>query len=403
MFPEGGGVPKDPKVAEVPLDPLPQPTGTTGIHRELPGRITVPRNPVLVDVPRDGGSRLANSLGPIISELYRVDDCPYPDPLARVLGYRVADAPDGTPVQTIEIFRVAGTASERVFISPVAGSSAAPETVRNNIVDPAASEDVTAYVLVATDGKGRTVSRRVNVHYANPDPTFEVVRMNMYPDSRRQQFIFKLGNLALGAGQKTARITVINSRGQTVHSQVNDFVPIDGISGYPTEFFTTVSDYTFNLYLDSGIQFLRNGHVVVNDQDHPEFRVKFDFNLVRPARCSFGQRTISYEYHSRAVPAPVEPEPETTEPADTNDGYRYRISCDCTYDPRPGDADPSTYEAPDFENETVQIQSCLSNERGVQWPCNSLPGRRRWASTTCIASSWEQLDEEPTCHAIAIP
>ncbi|RKZ06974.1 hypothetical protein DRQ25_12700 [Candidatus Fermentibacteria bacterium] len=401
MFPEGGGVPKDPKVAEVPLDPLPQPTGTTGIHRELPGRITVPRNPVLVDVPRDGGSRLANGLGPIISELYRVEDCPYPDPLARVLGYRVANSPDGTAVKTVEIFRVIGAASERIYMSPEAGSSAAPETVKDNIIDPSASVNVSAYVLVATDVNGRIKSKRLNVNYVSSVPTFEFTRKD-YGEAHSQIFTFRMGGLALNRGI-SAQLEVSNSFGRMVHEESVDSISITGISEYPTDYYSRVT--TIVLIFHTSAELLSDGSAAVGGSIYPEYKITFNLDLVRQPRCSFGQRTISLEYNSRSETAtiPAAPEPAAPESTDSNDGYRYRISCDCTYDPMTGDADPSTYEAPDFENETVRIQSCLSNDRGVQWPCNRLPRWRGWASTSCIASSWEQLDEEPTCHADAIP
>ena len=158
------------------------------------GSITQPKVPgtkgVLTPGPSGAKVPLPGGIGPLIQEFSRIPSaCPYPDPKAPILRYRVSPAPDGTAVARVQIWRsLASGASELVYSgSKIEGTG--------GVADPGARADTTAYVLQVTDRRNRSLSQRLPFQYKDPrglQRNIQPARLRASYDSTRRDYAYEL-------------------------------------------------------------------------------------------------------------------------------------------------------------------------------------------------------------------
>jgi hypothetical protein len=178
----------------------------------MPGVTDVPKlTPLKTKDPSQ--KDLVSTIGPTIHEFSRVNGtCPYPDPKARILRYRVGPAADGTPVARIRVWRNFATgASALAYSSPGSGSLELRLENEAGLADAGADPRTVAFVLQATDARDRSTSMRLPFQYDGPSElnrNIKITRVAVQYDRTRRDYVYDVNVAVRGVSIESMTATL---------------------------------------------------------------------------------------------------------------------------------------------------------------------------------------------------
>ena len=336
----------------------------------------------------------AEALGPIIDRFYRVHTCPYPDPEATILAYHIGRAPDGALASQVEIRQLRPAERTRVVFRSPGADGGGVRVGTSSIRDPAPFEDGTAYVLAASDLRGRTTARRLDFRYwsMNPEAEFPCCgfeRVERITGERRTYaytFRVRWARVAV-AGVRQLALTLIDARGRAHTAPVENPFLTETWDGwtyplrYPRVYASDPQDVA--LQFESPV-YLSPGYANWNGESYRGISLILRLDVYRPDACSRAPNIAVARLDSPPRETPEEKPPPPPEDPPAYDGYPYHVWCLCTNT---------------FRTEEVRARACLANPRGVGIVCGLV---RDWVgATSCKASRWQQLEKgAPSCRAV---
>jgi hypothetical protein len=380
---------------------------------DLGDKISAPQNKELIKHSLDP-KKLQAAIGPMIQEFVPIRGCPYPNPDRYVLSYRVNPAPDGARVREIKInYEKLGTLSGMIFKSPPTPTSGL-QTART-VKDSRSSSDylqTTGFVLQATDGKGRTSSRRIDYHYLDPNAEIRFVQMANRPrevhtpEGTFYEYAaqFRVNHLAIVSIDQPDHMT-LRSGSHITNAPVSNVTLWESYS--PTGARRALrlpsrridSGATLTLEWRSQVYY----YTIFRDRVYDSWSATVRLNIRHPVGCSMEPRFVT-----ALIPTPEtrpsstpesEPEPE---PEPLYNAYRSEVGCNCN----------NRYV---WANATVE--GCLYNQNGSQWLCTAaqpnvhrllLPRIEEPVSetpvTTCtwIPGQYRRISDEMDCNDVRL-
>lgn len=388
--------------------PIPSPGGASNnaIAQQpklMPGVKDVSKlPPIQAKVP--GQKELVSTIGPTIREFSRISGtCPYPDPEAPFLRYRVdAKSPDGALVTHLQILREnTRGATQEMYTSPPPGSSSV-RLSPPGIADPGVARYVAAYVLRATDRKGRTTQARLPVTWGDPSvgdlsslTSPQASRYIAAADRREYNLYLPVRNISIESLETRLELENVSGSRTTLNLHPYVYRRIGRTHNY--ERLTLPSLYLGDEQISLSFRIpytLKRVYVYGASGRGYEFN-KWRFVLTvhasRPANCSAraaaGQRQYASVQMSGnwgvAAPPPESPPAPPTPPA--NDGYWWHVWCACSND---------------YQVITNRIRACMVNGAGAGIVCGI--EQNRLTVGRCAVARVQQLDrDEFTCRAFS--
>jgi hypothetical protein len=347
--------------------------------------------------------KLQAGLGPGIPQFEAIPGCAYPNPERDVLRYRVNNAPDGARVVRVTISDEYdsgdGTSltGGNIFVTPA--TSTAGVRTAGTIPDSRVERQLlrnTAYVLQATDSKGRTSSRRIAHRYLDPNARLDYRRLASEPrEIRRPEGTFfeyayevDVDNLAIRS------ITSPSSHNVRYNDGRGESVPVTGVTLYEQY---SASGARRALRIPSRRFDLPTRLVLaytVPVENYRNYRGRWydrwstsvTLALQHPPGCTTGQRSISAAIpapSSRPATEPDRPAPPPSEPY--VNAYRSEIFCAC--DDR-------------YQRVLLTVQGCMLDQRAAGRVCyaaaQTLPSRA--VACAAVPGAYRRISEEMDCN-----
>lgn len=382
---------------------------------DLGDKISAPQNKELIKHSLDP-KKLQAAIGPVIQIFRTIGSCPYPDSNHSRLEYRVNPAPDGAAVRSVRILAnyADDSPGTEIFTSPSTPTS--DVITRGMAKDPSRSEAqyimTSAFVLQATDIKGRTSSRRLTYNYEDPNARLQYSRAPNRPIAIQTHgetlteyaFEFTVSNMVITSFDVPGQFGLEGPR-HRVEAPVRNvqlwetYSP--AMSGrralrLPSRRFGS-GGTTLVLTLQTPVY----GYTTYGGTTYRDWSVFLRLGLRHPDGCSPDPRFIEKRLAGGAPLPGSEPEPEP-EPEPLYNAYRSEVGCNCN----------NRYV---WANATVE--GCLYNQNGSQWLCTAaqpnvhrllLPRIEEPVSetpvTTCtwIPGQYRRISDEMDCNDVRL-
>lgn len=373
----------------------PKPSVRTGASKAAEEAAKTPVKPVPGTTPD-----LVPTLGPGIPVFETISGCQYVDQDRQVLRFQVANAPDGERVRrvTINAINDNDVVGGSVLVTP-ASSNAALQT-RGTVRDsrPAIQKIQTvAYLLTATDWKGRISTKRVAYRYFGHEPRLEYFgerhpphRINTPSGTTFQYALkFSVDDIAIRAIEQPGSMTLVrggrneNVPLEDVHLAISRPDGSSSTLRMPSQRFERAT--TVDLVFKAPVERYR----FYRGRQHDSWSLLLRLAIQHPPGCGSEPRALQVRVPPPAATRPPpEPEPEP-EPDTSLTGRAYDVTCECR---EPYGKDPKR-ETGVFQ---AGIRVCMAsaNLTGANLSCG--------LATTRLIPSRASSTRDP-CNAISLP
>lgn len=345
------------------------------------------------DLP-PGSGNLINTLGPVITQFERISGCVYPDPDRNILRYRVNPAPDGARVRRVMIYFEYGDGEFQrwsVFSSPNTTSNAV--TTAGSVADSRPSLQTRAYILQATDSRGRTSARRLDFRYLDPEPHLWFVGVDQPPLEIRSaggtvyEYSLRIAvdNFAISAIEAPTHMTLIHRQGYDVSVPLEQVQLWEIASADGAQWSLRLPSVRFDNYKRLVLRFrapVRNW-IQYNGRQYRRWSLGLQLAIQHPRGCSASPRVVRINVPSSSpAPPPPPPAPEVDH---SFTGYLSEVACECE---------------DDISIWGVRVHACMINALAGGDVCLGAQQTYPYRVTECTVfpGTFQRLEEAPSCY-----
>jgi hypothetical protein len=341
---------------------------------------------------------LVPTLGPGIPVFETISGCQYADTDRQVLRFQVANAPDGERVRRVTINAIYDNdvVAGSVLVTPA--SSTAALLTRGTVRDSRLAWEkiqTVAYLLTATDWKGRTTTRRVNYQYFGHEPRLEYFgerhppRRTVTPSGTtfRYALKFSVDDIAIRAIEWPDNMNLVRGGRSEIVPLQDVHLAISRPDGSSTTVRTPSQRFERATTVDLVFKAPVERYTFYRGRQYDSWSLLVRLALQHPPGCSNDPSILQVRVPSPTATRPA-PEPEP-EPETSLSGRVYEVTCECR---EPYGKDPKR-ETRVFQ---AGIRVCMANANiaGANLSCG--------LATTRLIPTRASSTRDP-CNAISLP